>query len=622
MGVVYKAYQVGMDREVALKLLSPELASDKSFIERFFREARAAARLHHPNIVQAYDGGVADGVHYLALEYVDGESLRTILERDGRLPPALVLDYAKQVCGALAAAHDAGIIHRDIKPDNLLVDRHGVIRVMDFGLAKAPDRDGALTMDGQIMGTPIYLSPEIAAGEEVDCRSDLYSLGVTLFHLLAGRPPFQGKQFSEIVVKHASQAPPPLSSLAPTVDRRLCRIIDRLLRKSPDDRHADALELLADLESLGDVSVPAGGPRGKQGGAGRMSPSTRKLLTGLLAGILLLAGAVAWRRLHSPDPPPVRAPKPVVLFDGQTLGNWEAITEFSVPLGDGSGLGGSVFVEDGAIVLEPGSPLTGAAWSGPVPRIDYEIAFEACRISGDHDFCLAFPVHASMCMLQAGGWQSDLLGLDVLDGLHPPENGTGQNIPLEPGEWHAIRLRVTETSLRVRFDERDVIDLPIAGHMFELDPKWQSMKPLGIGSAWGTRAAFRNISLREVPGAGSDDSGTTVLANADWTPTGQRIGTGQGCRLESYGVWGSRPGELVGPGGSGEIADDPFPLPGAAASSLIGRIGVDGKAFHVGTGVTISSDATGELFLRMNDHTPDDNRGSVRVVLTHLTGQG
>jgi len=610
MGVVYKAYQVGMDRKVALKLLSPRLADDASFVERFFREARAAAKLRHPNIVSAYDCGVAAGSHYLALEYVDGESLRSILERKGCLPQPMVVNYAKQICGALAAAHKAGIIHRDVKPDNLLVDREGIIRVLDFGLAKAPERDASLTTDGHVMGTPIYLSPEMAAGDDVDGRTDLYSLGVTMYQLLAGQPPFLGKSFSEIVIKHAHQTPPALHTVAPAVDRRLCRIVDRLLSKSPAARHASAKELLADLESLGSLEDTEGEDDGGPSRAWR--PSRRAVLSCLLAATVIVAGTWLRRNVKSVDRW-VTGETEIVLFDGQSLDGWDVIGQFPVPATDGSGAGGSVSLEDGALVLGAGHPLTGAEWTGGAPRMDYEIKFEAKRISGDQDFCLAFPVHSSACLLQAGGWQNELLGLDELNQLHPPDNMTGQRFELEQDRWYRFVLRVTPKSLAVSVDGEPLIDFPIAGHTFSLDPKWRNMRIPALGTAWATTAAFRNIRLRTLRKDEIPVPGVVVPATVDWLPSGVLMTQGQRWRLESRGIWGALAGMLTGPEGNAPAADDQFPVPGASEYSLVGRVGETGDAFEIGTGVAFTADADGELFLRMNDFDTFDNLGSVRV---------
>ncbi|MBM4035674.1 MAG: DUF1080 domain-containing protein, partial [Planctomycetes bacterium] len=261
MGTVLKARQVSMDRLVALKVLPKKLAENEAFVQRFLREARSAAKLRHPNIVQAYDVGQAEGYYYFAMEFVDGETLSDIVRRDGPLEPNRALDVMKQVASALAAAHKEGIVHRDIKPSNIMLDKEGQVRVTDFGLAKRTEGDVEVTADGAVVGTPAYVAPEMAKGGEAEPRSDLYSLGATLFCALAGRPPFEGRNFSEVLVKQATEQAPPLASLAPRVDRRLCHIVDRLLRKNPEARYPSATALLDDLNGLGKLQSVAGAAR-------------------------------------------------------------------------------------------------------------------------------------------------------------------------------------------------------------------------------------------------------------------------------------------------------------------------------------------------------------------------
>ncbi len=258
MGAVFKARQVSMDRFVALKILPRRLAQNKDFVQRFLREARSAAKLRHPNIVQAHDVGFADGYYFFAMEFVDGQTLSQIVARHGPLGQNRALEVMKQTCSALAAAHDAGIVHRDIKPANIMIDRNGGVRVTDFGLAKRTEGDVNVTADGRVLGTPAYVAPEMAKGAEADARSDLYSLGATVFFALSGRSPFEGSNFSEVLIKQATEPAPPLATVAPHVDRRLCYIIDRLLSKDPEARYPSAQALLDDLDGLGQLQPAVG----------------------------------------------------------------------------------------------------------------------------------------------------------------------------------------------------------------------------------------------------------------------------------------------------------------------------------------------------------------------------
>ena len=212
MADVYLAEDQELGRRVALKLLDDRHASDEQFVERFRREAQSAAGLNHPNIVSIFDRGRAEGTYYIAMEFLDGRTLKELLVRNGPTPIPIAIDYARQILGALAFAHRNGIIHRDIKPHNIVVGGDGRLKVTDFGIA----RSGAsqMTEAGSIVGTAQYLSPEQARGAPVDPRSDLYSLGIVLYEMLTGKVPFTGDTPVEIAMKHLSQIPEPPSTLA------------------------------------------------------------------------------------------------------------------------------------------------------------------------------------------------------------------------------------------------------------------------------------------------------------------------------------------------------------------------------------------------------------------------
>ena len=249
MGVVYAGRDVRLDRLVAIKVL-PDLVSSNVVRERFLREARAAARLTHPSIVQIYSADERAGVTFLVMAYVDGTTLSVKLRDGNLLTPADAVPILRDVALALNAAHARGVVHRDIKPENILVDRAtGRAMVTDFGIARLADamQSGALTRTGQVLGTVGYMSPEQVTGAEVDGRSDLYSLGVVAFETLAGRLPFDGPA-PVVIVAHATKPAPPLASVAPHVPRELCAIVDRCLMKNPADRFASGDELAAALE--------------------------------------------------------------------------------------------------------------------------------------------------------------------------------------------------------------------------------------------------------------------------------------------------------------------------------------------------------------------------------------
>ncbi|MFO0904802.1 MAG: serine/threonine-protein kinase [Pirellulales bacterium] len=252
MAEVYLAEQRSLGRRVALKVLSGRLAEGQGYIRRFQNEARAAAALVHANIVQVYEVGMRDGVHFIAQEYVKGQNLRQVIQRQGPLTPTQSLSVLRQVAAALQKAAQAGIVHRDIKPENILLAQTGEVKVADFGLARvnSPEQALNLTQEGIALGTPLYMSPEQVEGRPVDSRSDLYSLGATAYHMLTGRPPFEGETALAIAVQHLHNEPPPLASLRPDIPPALCRIVHRLLAKKPEERYAQPGELLKELRVL------------------------------------------------------------------------------------------------------------------------------------------------------------------------------------------------------------------------------------------------------------------------------------------------------------------------------------------------------------------------------------
>ncbi len=248
MAQVYLARDRALDRPVAVKELVPEFATDPSFVERFRREAQAAANLSHPNIVGVYDWGAQDGTYFIIMEYIDGPSLSKILRTEGPLHPRRAAEIAAEVATGLGFAHSRGVVHRDVKPGNVLLTRSGESKVTDFGIARAmssPDED--LTQAGSVMGTATYFSPEQAQGLPVDPRSDLYSLGVVLYELVAGRPPFNGDSPLAIAYKHVQDTPEPPSRHISDLPAGLEAIIMKLLSKQPDDRYRSAEDLRVDL---------------------------------------------------------------------------------------------------------------------------------------------------------------------------------------------------------------------------------------------------------------------------------------------------------------------------------------------------------------------------------------
>ena len=250
MAEVYRARDELLGREVAVKVLSEQLSRDRSFVERFRREAQSAANLNHPNIVSLFDYGADDGTYFIVMEFIDGSSLSDIIRRDGALMPERAAEIASDVARALDRAHAQGLVHRDIKSANIMITRTGQTKVTDFGIARAVGRDGEQTMTqtGMVIGTAAYLSPEQAQGNPVDGRSDVYSLGVVLYELLTGRTPFSGDTALSIAYKHVREDPRPPSELNRDVSPQLDAVTLKALAKNPENRYSTAAEMSEDLQ--------------------------------------------------------------------------------------------------------------------------------------------------------------------------------------------------------------------------------------------------------------------------------------------------------------------------------------------------------------------------------------
>jgi len=252
MGRVYRATHEGLGKAVAVKVLNASLIANATFVERFLREARAAAQLDHPNVVRILNAGEDGHRHFIVMDLVVGENLRSFLRREGRMERSEALRLATSVAHALAAAHELGLVHRDIKPDNIMIDEDGGgVKVADFGLARQVTGGSDITGEGMACGTPPYMSPEQIAGHPVDGRSDLYSLGIVFYECLAGRRPFNAQDILGWLECHTRMEPEPLRRHVPDLPDELSEVIMRLLAKRPEDRYADARELLTDLQFLG-----------------------------------------------------------------------------------------------------------------------------------------------------------------------------------------------------------------------------------------------------------------------------------------------------------------------------------------------------------------------------------
>jgi eukaryotic-like serine/threonine-protein kinase len=298
MSTVYRALDETLERRVAIKLLNREVSSDSDELERFRREARAVAQLSHPHIVGVIDAGEDEGRPYIVFEYVEGETLKERIRRLGRLPIPEAVAYAIEIARALGAAHARHIVHRDVKPQNVLIDGEGSAKVTDFGIARTLDEEG-LTADGRVIGTTDYVSPEQALGHPVTGQSDLYSLGIVLYEMLTGEVPFKGDNQVAVAMKHVREPLPDVQRARPEISAALASVVDRATAKQPSERYRDDAELIADLEdALAIEAARSGNVTGEVTAVLRSLPTqTRRVvpfrLQHRVAALLILAFAAA-----------------------------------------------------------------------------------------------------------------------------------------------------------------------------------------------------------------------------------------------------------------------------------------------------------------------------------------
>jgi len=322
MSTVYRALDETLERQVAIKLMNREVATDSDQLERFRREARAVAQLSDPHIVGVIDADEDEGRPYIVLEYVEGETLKERIRRHGQLPVAEAVAYAIEIARALGVAHARHIVHRDVKPQNVLIDEEGSAKVTDFGIARTLEEEG-LTAAGRVLGTTDYVSPEQALGQPVTGQSDLYSVGVVLYEMLTGEVPFHGENQVAVAMKHVREMLPDVQSKRPEVSAALAAVIDTATAKRPEDRYGNDAELIADLEDVLALETSrAGSAPGEATSVLRTLPprarrrvpfSIRHRPVTLLLAVIVLAavgGGTAWlaTRAHHGTGRPAQAP--------------------------------------------------------------------------------------------------------------------------------------------------------------------------------------------------------------------------------------------------------------------------------------------------------------------------
>jgi hypothetical protein len=418
MSTVYLALDETLDRPVAVKVLHREISDQADQLERFRREARAAARLSHPNLVAVIDAGEDGGTPYIVFEYVPGDTLKQRIQREGPLAVDESVAYSIEIGRGLATAHARKLVHRDVKPQNVLIDSEGRAKVTDFGIARSLESEG-LTATGRVLGTTDYVSPEQAMGENVDARSDIYSLGVVFYEMLTGRPPFAAETLVGVAMKHVHEPMPDVLEHRPEVSATVAAVIDRATTKEPEDRYQSVAEMVDDLESTLQVEAARGGGttgeatavlqsvgkgkdgKGKDGRSSRAGVAMGLLGIGLIAAALILGGSGKLGELGEEES---SGGNPVTL---------ESVEDFDPTDGGGDGEEGSDSVEL-AIDRNP----TGSAWSTE--------SYETEDFGGFKDgvgltLDAGRPVEAKAIEIRSasGGWDAEIRAAPGQD--QPPE---------------------------------------------------------------------------------------------------------------------------------------------------------------------------------------------------------
>ncbi len=534
MGDVYLAHDARLNRKVALKMLPPRTAGRPDLLSRFRREFESVAALSHPNIVTIFSVEEEDGVHFLTMELIEGRTLDQVIPAGG-LPVADLLALALPISDALFAAHEAGVVHRDIKPTNIMVDRRGHVRIMDFGLAKLEARRDeqtssapteVMTREGTQVGTVPYMAPEQVKGKTVDHRVDIFAFGVLLYEMACGRRPFKGETRPEIMSAILRDDPEPLTDLRPDLPRRLDPIVSRCLAKNPDERFRTAGELNAALAGLrDDLSSPSGAPRTAP------SPSARRLIWSLIAAVILVSGLLLWwqgrspsRTLPEPGPPTAPVERKVSrLTFGDEVEEWPAWSPDGTRLAYSAEVSGfrKIFIRDMATgetrqVTEGPADDVQASWSPDGRSLAFvRSSSETGKMSSD-DLFGNFVTGGDIWRLDIGAGTATTL---IEGAFHPAWSPDGKRLAFYAGWAGPRRIWIADERGRnprqITTDRSEAVD--------HVEPAWS---PDGARIVYRRREKSKSdIQVVDLVTAAviwlTDDDYRDL--NARWSPDGASI---------------------------------------------------------------------------------------------------
>lgn len=543
MGTVYLAEHRVMGRQVALKVINRRLLRHQLAIERFRQEVQAAARLNHRNIVTAFDAEQAGDLHFLVMEYVDGTDLATVVARRGPLPVLHACHAIIQAAQGLQHAHEQGMVHRDIKPQNLMRTRKGVIKILDFGLARlaAPSESGAapagLTLEGVTLGTPDYIAPEQARdARRADIRSDLYSLGCTLYFLLTGVVPFPTGTAVEKLLAHCTASPTPVSQLRAGLPEPLVEILERMMARDPADRFQTPEEVAAALKPFGSLSanqplpdmslqhnrivaapptrldekVPSHSPAPAQSATRqdmdwpvtgvrpedqRPRRRVRLILGSLVASAALIVGiSLTWpSRVPAPTPPPdVPQSFPGKPETTPAEGTWRDLLAETAPARDTVA---GIWTRTAGGLTVDASEWARLAVPGTVPA-EYDLDVEFTRQSGGHSVAVIFPVGRGQATLELDAWGQHLAGIQSIRGRDLRQQ-EGAPFALTNGQRYRVTLKVRRDGVTAQIDDRPLATYRGDGSDLSCLPGWELPDSRRVGiAAFESATTFHSLRLR------------------------------------------------------------------------------------------------------------------------------